>query len=90
MRLQRKLSTSTTTGGRALALAGAGVFAAPQFALEAEVAAGRLIRLLPTLKLPQVTLYAAWPGHSEPPSKTRAFIELAKARLRPVTRAPSG
>lgn len=85
VRLQRKLSTSSTTGGRALALAGAGIFAAPQFVLETEVAAGRLMRLLPALKLPQVTLYAAWPGQREPPSKTRAFIELAKARLRPAT-----
>ena len=31
---------------------------------------------------PQVSLYAAWPGRMEPPAKTRAFIELAKARLR--------
>lgn len=80
--MQRSVSTSTTAGGRALALAGAGVFAAPCFALEAEVASGQLVRVLPTLKLPQVFLYAAWPGRHEPPMKTRAFIELAKARLR--------
>jgi len=80
VRLQRGLSTASTTGGRALALAGAGVFAAPSFALEAEVAAGRLVRMLPSLQLPRVTLYAAWPGQGEPPAKTRAFIELAKAR----------
>lgn len=87
VRLPRSLSTSSTAGGRALALAGAGVFAAPQVMLESEVSAGRLVRLLPTLKLPQVTLYAVWPGRGEPPSKTRAFIELAKARLGPVARA---
>ena len=86
VRLQRSLSTSSTAGGRALALAGAGLFAAPQFALENEVAAGRLVRVLPTLKLPQVMLYAAWPGTREPPAKTRAFIELAKARRRPAQR----
>lgn len=80
VRLERSLSTSSSTGGRALALAGAGIFAAPSFVLEAEVAAGRLVRLLPGLKLPQVTLYATWPGLREPPAKTRAFIELAKAR----------
>lgn len=82
VRLQRSLSTSSTAGGRALAIAGAGVFAAPSFALEAEVAAGQLVRLLPSLELPQVSLYAAWPGRHEPPMKTRAFIELTKARLR--------
>ena len=82
VRLQRGLSTSSTAGGRALALADAGVFATPSFVLQAEVAAGRLVRVLPTVKLPLVTLYAAWPARGEPPRKTRAFIELAKARLR--------
>ncbi|TWO71740.1 LysR family transcriptional regulator [Caenimonas sedimenti] len=82
VRVQRSLSTSSTTGGRALALADAGIFGAPQFVLEVEVAAGRLVRVLSTVKLPQVTLYAAWPGGREPPAKTREFIELAKARLR--------
>lgn len=83
VRMQRSLSTSSTAGGRALAMAGAGIFAAPNFVLETEVAAGRLARILPNLKLPQVSLYAAWPGRGEPPSKTREFIELAKARVRP-------
>jgi DNA-binding transcriptional LysR family regulator len=82
VRLERSLSTSSTAGGRALAVAGAGIFAAPQFALEGAVEAGRLTRLLPSLKLPEVALYAAWPGRGEPPSKTRAFIELAKAGRR--------
>ncbi len=84
--LKRSLSTSSTAGGRALALAGAGVFGAPSLVFEREVDAGQLVRVLPQLKFPQVFLYAAWPGRHEPPLKTRAFIELAKARLRPVTR----
>ena len=83
VRLPRTLSTSSTAGGRALAVAGAGIFASPQFVVDTEVAAGRLTRVLPSLKLPQVTMYAAWPGRGEPPTKTREFIELAKARLRP-------
>lgn len=87
VRLPRSVSTSSTAGGRALAIADAGVFAAPQFVLDADVAAGRLVRILPALKLPQVSFHAAWPGRGEPPAKTRAFIELAKARLRPGGRA---
>ncbi|MEC5398904.1 LysR family transcriptional regulator [Uliginosibacterium sp. H1] len=89
VRLRRSVSTSSTAGGRALALADAGIFAAPEFTLEPEVAAGRLVRLLPGVKLPQVWLYAAWPGRGEPPTKTREFIELAKARLRPARRGTS-
>jgi len=86
VRLHRSLGTTSNSGGRALAVAGAGIFAAPSFGLEPEVAAGRLVRVLPTLRLPQVTLYVAWPGRGEPPSKTRAFIDLAKAQRRPRTR----
>lgn len=81
VRLQRSVSTSSTAGGRALAVAGAGIFAAPQFVLAPALRTGRLVRVLPALRLPQVTLYAAWPGKGEPPAKTREFIELAKARL---------
>lgn len=86
VRLQRSISTTSTAGGRALAVAGAGIFASPRFVLDAAVADGRLVRVLPALKLPQVTLYAAWPGRGEPPAKTREFIELAKARLRTARR----
>lgn len=90
VRLQRTISTSSTGGGRALAIAGAGVLAAPRFVLEDAVAAGHLTRILPTLKLPQVTLYAAWPGRGEPPSKTREFIKLAQARLGAARREMPG
>src|SRR5690606_27574581 len=81
VRMQRTVSTSSSAAGRALALAGSGVYAAPRFLLDAEVEAGRLVRILPKLKFPQVALYAAWPGRGEPPTKTREFIALAKARL---------
>jgi DNA-binding transcriptional LysR family regulator len=71
-----------TSAARALALAGAGITGAPDFSLRSDVEAGRLVRLFPQARLPTVSLYAAWPGRMEPPAKTRALIELAKARLR--------
>lgn len=82
VRLRGRLSSSMSFAGRALAVAGAGVFGAPDFSLRADIEAGRLVRLLPGVKLPTVWLYAAWPGRLEPPAKTRALIELAKTRLR--------
>lgn len=82
MRLHGRASVSTTTAGRALALAGVGIFGAPGYVLQADVDAGRLVRLLPSAGLPTVALYAAWPGRLEPPAKTRTLIELAKIRLR--------
>lgn len=82
VRLHGRLTASMSSAGRALALAGAGIFGAPDFMLRADVEAGRLVRLLPDVRMPTVSLHAAWPGRMEPPAKTRAFIELAKARLR--------
>lgn len=82
VRVRGRISTSTSSAGRALALAGAGIHGAPDFTLRADVEAGRLVRVLPAARLPPIALYAAWPGRMEPPAKTRAFIELAKARLR--------
>lgn len=82
VRVRGRLSTSMTSAGRALAVAGAGILGAPDFTLRADVESGRLVRLLPDARLPAVSLYAAWPGRMEPPAKTRALIELAKRRLR--------
>lgn len=82
VRVRGRISTSMTSAARALAIAGAGITGAPEFSLRAEVQAGRLVRVLPDARLPPVSLYAAWPGRIEPPAKTRAMIELAKARLR--------
>jgi DNA-binding transcriptional LysR family regulator len=82
VRVRGRLSSPMSSAGRALAVAGAGIFGAPDFTLRAEVEAGRLVRLFPDARLPTVSLCAAWPGRIEPPAKTRALIELAKARLR--------
>ena len=90
VRLRGRLSSSMSSAGRALALAGAGIFGAPDFTLRADVEAGRLVRLFPEMRLPTVSLYAAWPGRIEPPAKTRAFIDLAKKRLRGRFRQGSG
>lgn len=82
VRLRGQFSVTMSAGGKALALAGAGIFGAPDFTLRPDVEAGRLVRLFPKARLPPVFLQATWPGRIEPPAKTRALIELAKARLR--------
>jgi DNA-binding transcriptional LysR family regulator len=82
LRLHGRASVATTSAARALALAGVGIVGAPGYVLQADIEAGRLVRLLPGAGLPTVSLYAAWPGRLEPPAKTRALIELAKLRLR--------
>lgn len=82
VRLRGRLSVTMSQAGRALALAGAGIFGAPDFTLRDDIEAGHLVRVLPDVRLPTVSLYAAWPGRLEPPARTRAWIELAKKRLR--------
>lgn len=82
VRMRGQFSVTTSAGGKALALAGAGIFGAPDFTLRADIEAGRLVRLLPKARLPPVFLQATWAGRVEPPAKTRALIELAKTRLR--------
>ena len=82
VQVRRPSSVTMCSAGRALALAGAGIYGAPDFTLHADVQAGRLVRLFPQARLPPVFLYAAWPGRMEPPAKTRALIDLAKLRLR--------
>jgi DNA-binding transcriptional LysR family regulator len=82
LRTKGRVMASSASGVRALALAGAGVMTSPSFMVRDDVEAGRLVHLLPDTRQPPIYLYAAWPDRIEPPAKTRAFIELAKARLR--------
>lgn len=58
----------------ALALGGAGVAMMPSFAVRADVAAGRLVRVLPDWTGPAVDLTALW-IHHELPQKGRVFLD---------------
>ena len=82
VRLKGALSVATAAGARSVVLAGAGISAFPQFMVQEDIAAGRLVQVLPQYKLPDIYLFAIWPGRLEPPAKTRAFIDLAKEKLR--------
>lgn len=78
VRMQGAVSVSAGIGQRALALAGAGVTAMPQWSVQADIDAGRLRRLLPNYRLPELSFFAVYPGTVPPPAKTRAFIDLVK------------
>ena len=82
VRIKGRVMASSAAGMRALALAGMGIFSAPEFMVRPDIEAGRFVRLVPDARLPPIYLFATWPDRIEPPAKTRAFIELAKARLR--------
>jgi len=72
-------STNTAYACRAAALAGDGVLRATVFSVQEDVAAGRLVRLLPTWSLADGDIHAVFPASPHLPQKVRVFIDALKA-----------
>jgi DNA-binding transcriptional LysR family regulator len=66
---------------RSAALAGAGILLAPSFLVEADLAAGRLVALLPEYTTPAASLDVVCPAHRAASPKVRAFIGFLGVRL---------
>jgi DNA-binding transcriptional LysR family regulator len=66
---------------RALARAGAGIAALPSYLADGDVAAGRLVRLLPRWSLPGGTVWLVSPSKRHVPRKVAAFRELLLEQL---------
>ncbi|WP_310449815.1 LysR family transcriptional regulator [Sulfuritalea sp.] len=81
VRLSGAISVSAAAAMRSLVVAGAGIAAFPDSMVRADLAAGRMKRLLANYRLPKLFLYAVYPGSRAVPAKTRSFIDIAKARL---------
>ena len=60
---------------REAALAGMGIILQPHFLLEADLASGRLQRLLPGYEAPPIGLYAVYTSRSHLAPKVRSFID---------------
>jgi DNA-binding transcriptional LysR family regulator len=80
VRMRGAVSVATAGAMQSLVLAGVGIGTFPDSMVANDVSAGRVVRLLPTYRLPKLYLYAAYPGPMAP-AKTRAFIDLAKERF---------
>jgi DNA-binding transcriptional LysR family regulator len=78
VRLHGAVSVSTAAALLHLVRADLGIGSFPDSMVRADIAAGRLRRLLTDYSLPGVHLYAAYPGSTAVPAKTRAFIDLAR------------
>jgi DNA-binding transcriptional LysR family regulator len=77
----------TINNGQALlaaALAGAGVIVQADALLDAPLAAGTLVRLLPQWRLPERPLHLVRLPEARPSAKLRTFVDLALARLGPA------
>lgn len=78
IRVHSRISVPDPTINYQLALAGSGVALLSQSVAEADVAAGRLVRLLPAWEPASVELYAIYPARLNSSPKVRAFVEFLR------------
>ena len=75
------LSVNTAHAARAAVLAGRGLGVLSRFDAEDDVAAGRLVRVLPEWSLPGGGIYAVFPATRYRPLNTRVLIDALRARI---------
>jgi DNA-binding transcriptional LysR family regulator len=81
VRCASALRVNTADACRAATLAGGGFGLLTDFSIADDVAAGRLIRLLPEWASAPASIQAVFPPTSHPPAKVRALIDTLKRRL---------
>ncbi|TKC89212.1 LysR family transcriptional regulator [Trinickia terrae] len=69
------ITANNTEMLRQFALLGMGVAILPSYLISKDVAQGRLVRLLPEYRLPQVEINVAYPSRRHLPVKVRTFID---------------
>lgn len=77
-RFDPAIMANTTSAVLAAVRADAGVAILPDYNVANEVAAGRLVRLLPDWKLPGGGIYAVFPATARRPQKVSVFIDALK------------
>lgn len=75
---QTVFSTNTAYASRAAALAGVGVLRATTFLTREDVAAGRLVHLLPEWSQAESDIHCVFPATPHLPQKVRVFIDALK------------
>lgn len=78
--LQASLSLDATLPVREAVLLGAGVSVLPDYAIADDLAAGRLIHVLPQWSLPSGGIHVVFPTARFRPPKVRAFVDLLAQR----------
>ncbi len=80
LRFKPSIMANTALAVKAVALAGAGITVQPDLYVASDIAAGRLVRLLPEWKLPGGGIYGVFPARAQRPPKVGLFIEALKSR----------
>jgi DNA-binding transcriptional LysR family regulator len=78
VRLRQNAQANSAAAVRGLVLAGAGIAVLPDYMVEDDIRAGRLVALLAQYRLPEGGVHAVYPGRKAP-AKVRAFIDLLQA-----------
>jgi DNA-binding transcriptional LysR family regulator len=81
VRFELSLWANTSHAVRSAVLAGGGLAVLPDYAVWADVAAGRLLHLLPQWTLPESGIHAVFPAARHRPQKVRVFLEALKRQL---------
>ncbi|MFM0346671.1 LysR family transcriptional regulator [Paraburkholderia sp. NPDC080076] len=81
VRCENALLVNTADACRAATLAGGGFGLLTDFSIGGDIAAGRLIRLLPEWATEPASIQAIFPPTSHPPPKVRALIDTFKKQL---------
>lgn len=84
LRLEPRLAGNSASALRELALAGLGVVRQPLMDIADELRTGRLVRLLPDWRLPELGVFAITPRRDEQPAKVRQAIEAVREYLQGV------
>jgi len=70
-----RILVNSVSGARSAVLAGLGIQKLPLSEVEEDLAAGRLVRVLPEWSLPTLDIYAVWPESSHRSSLLRLLLE---------------
>jgi len=81
VRFSPRVSVDSAAALRAMAIAGLGLTSMPEILVRRDVTAGRLVPVLPRWTLPEVSVYAVWPGGTSRPELTKRFVEFVEPRL---------
>ncbi|WP_355659679.1 LysR family transcriptional regulator [Halomonas salifodinae] len=81
VQMKARLSANSTAALSALLVAGGGISVMADISAEAELRAGRLVRVLPAWSLPSGGVHAVYPPGRHLPARVRAFMTFFQAWL---------
>jgi len=87
VRVSSTVSTNSTASLRAFMREGVGISILPDYMLDTDIRAGRLVRLLAGWSLPQGGVHAVYPNARYTSAKVRAFVDAFREYLEKQRRA---